>query len=306
MAECKGAVKLLELEATVLGSEGLKEKVSGADVGTSTAENLSFKFSFTLGGEAVARPWGAGTEAAAADGLMGAGLRENAEGADGVSEGGLEANLKPEDPEPKGMAPPMEKAEVEHVTGTEKVKLADADDTGAVGTMLNEAAEEEEAAAGGVEAAGKEKPRFGNAAGADMVEAAILGGWVTKEPSLGSLSPSEERRVGGETSCLTPGLRLSSENGQSNPSVDSISIVGAGGRVFSSLMKISCWLVKSMAKPSGRVSSFVLVTGSSARLASSRIQSSQILSSCLAMTLTSMEAAEAANTSSQSSMWLRK
>lgn len=53
-------------------------------------------------------------------------------------------------------------------------------------------------------------------------------------PGLGSLSPSKARVVGAETSCLTPGLRLSRANGQSTPSVDSISIVGTGGKVFSS------------------------------------------------------------------------
>lgn len=56
-------------------------------------------------------------------------------------------------------------------------------------------------------------------------------------PGLGSLSPSKARGVGGETSCLTPGLRLSRANGQSNPSVDSITIVGAGGKVFSSALR---------------------------------------------------------------------
>lgn len=43
--------------------------------------------------------------------------------------------------------------------------------------------------------------------------------------------------MGAETSCLTPGLRLSSANGQSNPSVDSITIMGAGGKVFSSALR---------------------------------------------------------------------
>lgn len=42
------------------------------------------------------------------------------------------------------------------------------------------------------------------------------------------------------------------------------------------LMWISCWLVKSIATPRGSVSSLVSVTGSSALLASSRTQSSQI------------------------------
>lgn len=56
-------------------------------------------------------------------------------------------------------------------------------------------------------------------------------------PGLGSLSPSKARAVGAETSGLTPGLRLSRANGQSNPSVDSISIIGAGGKVFSSALR---------------------------------------------------------------------
>lgn len=52
MVESAGVAKLLELGATVLGSEELKEKAGG---GVSTAENLSFRFSFTVGGEAAAR-----------------------------------------------------------------------------------------------------------------------------------------------------------------------------------------------------------------------------------------------------------
>lgn len=51
---------------------------------------------------------------------------------------------------------------------------------------------------------------------------------------MGSLSPSTVRAVGADTSCLTPGLELSSANGQSSPSVDSMSITGTGGKVFSS------------------------------------------------------------------------
>lgn len=173
------------------------------------------------------------------------GVKENAEGAEGVSEGGLEAKEKPEDPEPKGVGTPREKAEgaeVEHVDGTEKLKPDDdaADDTGAVGTTLNGAAEEEAEGAGGVEAAAEVRLMFGNVVGADGMEAAILGGWAAKEPGLGSLSPSKASTVGAETSCLTPGLRLSRAKGQSNPSVDSISITGAGGKVFSSVMWISC------------------------------------------------------------------
>jgi len=54
---------------------------------------------------------------------------------------------------------------------------------------------------------------------------------------MGGLSPSRARTDGGATSCLTPGLRFSRANGQSIPSVDSISMVGAGGKVFSSALR---------------------------------------------------------------------
>lgn len=113
-------------------------------------------------------------------------LIENAEGADGVSKGGLEAKEKLEGPDPKGVVPARENtegadgAEVAQVDGTEKVKLDDDDDTGAVGAMLN--GEAEAAGAGGVEAAAGARPRFANAAGAAGVEAAVLGGWVAKKP----------------------------------------------------------------------------------------------------------------------------
>lgn len=112
-------------------------------------------------------------------------LIENAEGAEGVSEGGL-AKEKLEAPDPKGVVVARENtegadgADVAQVDGTEKVKLDDDDDTGAVGAMLNGAAEA--AGAGRMEAAAEVRPRFANAAGADVVEAAILGGWVAKEP----------------------------------------------------------------------------------------------------------------------------
>lgn len=243
MTESGGAVKEVELETTVLGSEELKEKDCGVGAGVSSAENLSFRFIFTICGEAAAMLCGVDAGGATADGLI-EGVKEKAESAEGVSEGGLEAKEKPEDPEPKGAVTPREKAEgaeVAFVVGTEKMKPDDDDDdTGAVTATLNGAAEEE---AAGAEAAAEVRPRFGNVAGADGVKAAILGGWVAKEPCLGSLSPSKARVVEAETSCLTPGLRLSRANGQSNPSVDSISIMGAGGKVFSSVMWISCWLV---------------------------------------------------------------
>lgn len=112
----------------------------------STMIYLSFKFSFTVGGEGAARLWGVGdgAGAATADGLM-EGVKEKAEGADGVSEGGLEAKEKLDVPEPNGVGPPREKADapaVEFVVGTEKVKDDDDDDTGAEGAMLNGAADE--------------------------------------------------------------------------------------------------------------------------------------------------------------------
>lgn len=116
------------------------------------------------------------------------GVKENAEGAEGVSEGGLEAKEKPEDPEPKAVDPPREKAKgaaVGHVVGTEKLNDDDDDNPcpPAVGTMLNGAVEEEAVGAGGVEAAADVRPRFGNDAGADVMEAKPLGGCVAKEPA---------------------------------------------------------------------------------------------------------------------------
>lgn len=105
-------------------------------------------------------------------------LKVNAKGAEGMSGAGLEANEKLDDPEPKGVDPPREKAEgaeVEPVVGTENMKLDDEDDTGAAGTVLNGAVEEEAAVVGGVEAAAEERVRFGNAAGPDGMEAAVLG-----------------------------------------------------------------------------------------------------------------------------------
>lgn len=131
---------------------------------------------------------GAGAGVVAAGGLMEGVLKENAESAEGVSEGGLEAKEKTEDPEPKGVDPPREKAgvaevaEVAQVDGTEKVKPDEEEETAAVGTMLNGAAEEEVAGAGGVDAAAEVRPRFENAAGPDGMEAATLGGWTAKEP----------------------------------------------------------------------------------------------------------------------------
>lgn len=49
----------------------------------------------------------------------------------------------------------------------------------------------------------------------------------------GSLSPSRGSLAAGVTSCLVPGFWLIREKGHSTPSVERISNVGAGGRVFS-------------------------------------------------------------------------
>lgn len=118
------------------------------------------------------------------------GAKEKAEGAEGVSEGGL-AKEKLEGPEPKGAVVATEKAggaEEAQVVGTEKAKLDDdAEDTGGAGAMLNGAAEGVAAGARRAGAAAGGKPRFGNVAGADGMEAdgmeaATLGGWAAKAP----------------------------------------------------------------------------------------------------------------------------
>lgn len=146
------------------------------------------------------------------DGLTEGVLKENAEGAEGVSEGGLGAKEKPEDPEPKGAFAPRENAEGAELTPVddmekEKPDVDDDDNEGAVGTMLKGAADEEAAGGGGVKAATGVRERFGNAGGgADEMVATVLGGWVAKEPGLGSLSPSKARVVGGEISCFTPAM----------------------------------------------------------------------------------------------------
>lgn len=230
MAGTEGTVKLLALEMIVLGAEEMNENGCVAGVVLS-AENLSLKLGFIVGGVATAMLWGAGAVEATGNGLVEGALKENADSAEGVSEGGLEAKEKPEAPEPKIVDPLSEKADgadVAHVEGTENVKLDDD-----IGAMLN-GAEEEATVAGGVEAA-EAGHRVGNAAGPDGIDGAALWDIVT-EPGLGSLSPSKDKSLGAETNCFTPGFKLSSANGQSNPCVDSSSIVGAGGKIFSSVM----------------------------------------------------------------------
>lgn len=292
-AGTEGEVKLLEFETFVLGAEDMNENGCVAGVVVSSDENLSLRLTLTAG--VVATLWGVGAAGATVNGLVEGLAKENAERAEGVSETGLEAKEKLGTPEPLTVDALSEKAEgadVAHVEGTENVKPED--DRGATGTLLKGAAE-------GTTGAGAEG---GNAAGADGIDGAFWN--VVAEPSFGNLSPSKDKDVEGDTNCFIPGLKLSRANGQSNPCVDSSSITGAGGKVFSSDMRISCWFVKSIAKPSGKVSSLVSVTGSSALLESSRIHNSQFLSSCLAIGLTSRAAAEAAKNRSQSSIWLRK
>lgn len=136
---------------------------------------LSFRFSFTVGGDGAAVLWGTGAEAvvATAAGLI-EGENINAEGAEGVSVRGLGANEKPVDPEQKGVD--EETAGVENVVGTEKTNDDD-DDTGpiVVGATLKGAVGTEAAGAGRVEAAAV-SPRFGNVASAEVTKAALLGG----------------------------------------------------------------------------------------------------------------------------------
>lgn len=140
---------------------------------------LSFRFSFTVGGQVAAILWRDGSVAVAAgttvDGLMVEGNR-NADCAEGVSEGGLLAKENPKDPEPKGAE--AEAVEDESALVTEKPNDDDDDeDTGplAVGTTLKGPAE-----AGRVAAATDERPRLGNTAGA--TEAALLGGCISNKP----------------------------------------------------------------------------------------------------------------------------
>lgn len=142
---------------------------------------LSFRFSFMVGGEGAAILWSDGPEAVPAgttvDGLMEEENR-NADGAEEVSEGGLVANVNPEDPEPKGAE--VEAVEEESAFVTEKTNDDDdVDGTGplAVGTTLKVPAVAER-----VEVAADAGPRLGNAAGAEAIEVALLGGCTANKP----------------------------------------------------------------------------------------------------------------------------
>lgn len=125
-----------------------------------------------MAGEGAAILWSEGPEAVPAgttvDGLMEEENR-NADGAEEVSEGGLVAKVNPEDPEPVE----------ESALVTEKTNDDDVEGTGplAAGTTLKVPAVAER-----VEAAAEARPRLGNAAGAEVIEAA-LGGCTANEPA---------------------------------------------------------------------------------------------------------------------------
>lgn len=135
-----------------------------------------------MGGEGAAILWSDGPEAVPAgttvDGLMEEENR-NADGAEEVS-GGLVAKVNPEDPEPKGAE--VVAVEEESALVTEKTNDDDDDVEGtgplAVGTTLKVPG-----VAGRVEAAVDARPRLGNAAGAEAIEAALLGGCTANEPA---------------------------------------------------------------------------------------------------------------------------
>lgn len=134
-----------------------------------------------MGGEGAAILWRGGPEAGPAgttiDGLMEE--NRNAGGAEEGSGGGLVAKVNPEGPEPNG----AEVVAVEEESALVTEKTNDDDDvegTGplAVGTTLKVPALAER-----VEAAVDARPRLGNAAGAESIEAALLGACTANEPA---------------------------------------------------------------------------------------------------------------------------
>lgn len=143
---------------------------------------LSFRFSFTVGGEGAARLWRDGSEAVAAGATVGVLMLEekrNADCAEGVSAAGLVAKENPRDPEPKGAEADV--VEDERALVAEKPNDdASGGGTGplAVGTTLKGPAE-----AGRVGAAADARPRLGNAAGAEATDAPLLGGGTAREPA---------------------------------------------------------------------------------------------------------------------------
>lgn len=136
-----------------------------------------------VGGEGAAILWIDGSEVVAAGATVNGLIVEenrNADCAEGVSEGGLVAKENPKDPEPKGAE--AEAVEDERALVTEKPNDDDDDDGGtgplAVGTTLKGPAE-----AGRVGAAADVRPRLGNAAGPEAIEAPLLDGATANEPA---------------------------------------------------------------------------------------------------------------------------
>lgn len=123
--------------------------------------------------------WSDGPEAVAAGGLMEEENR-NADGAEGVSVGGLVAKVNPEAPEPKGAE--AEPVEEESALVTEKTNEDD-DDDGATGPPAGGTTLKGPVEAGRVGAAADARLRFGNAAGAEAIGAALLGGGTAREPA---------------------------------------------------------------------------------------------------------------------------
>lgn len=138
-----------------------------------------------VGGVGAATLWRDGPEAGPAGPAVDAFMEENknAGGAVEVSEGGLGAKVNPEDPEPNGAeVVAAEEEEEESALVTEKTNDDD-DDVGGAGPLAGGTTLKVPAAAERVEAAVDARPRLGNAAGAESIEAALLGGWTANEPA---------------------------------------------------------------------------------------------------------------------------
>lgn len=67
-----------------------------------------------------------------------------------------------------------------------------------------------------------------------MEDAVATGAAGKDDLAAGARSPSSGSGTAVAFSCLTPGFRLSKENGHRTPSVESSSSVGAAGTFFSS------------------------------------------------------------------------
>lgn len=134
-----------------------------------------------VGGEGAATLWRDGPEAApagtAADGFIEE--NRNAGGAAEASGGGLGAKVNSEDPEPNG----AEAVAVEEESALVTEKTNDDDDVGGAGPPAVETTLKVPVVAERVEAAVDARPRLGNAAGAELIEAALLGGCTANEPA---------------------------------------------------------------------------------------------------------------------------